>query len=734
MDESLLEEPPVRGEQLAEHRCDADDERQNDASHADHERLRVPAAGRVLEVEEEKPAHEGGAHAEQRDRDGRERRPRPVHRVRPQDHRHPPPQVLRQRREEARLARLGVRLDGDVLEGEAQAPAVDDRLQRVGEPVVDEQAQRRGAADGAEAAGGVGDARARHAPDEARPPSLKRAFDGRKVCDPIGLAVTDDDVRPTGQDGRDDTRDVLAAVLVVGIGVDDHVGAQAERGVDAGGERRGEPAVVGKAHDVVHSELHRPFARSVGAPVVDDEDLDLVDPVHHARQIRHGLREVIALVIAGNLDDELHDAAGEPRIVTTRSPTAILSSAMLTSPGARTPPMPAAFVRDHERSHGDPRADNAIVVGDNLPVMRRLLASGFGARFRCIYFDPPYNSGRRFAEYEDALDPAAWRAMMRERLEAARDLLAPDGAIFVEIDDTELGPLQVEMDGVFGREQRVSTVTVVRSAATGHKAINRGPVNVTDFLLVYGKDRAAWRAHPIMRERARYDSAYSTWLENPADLCEAWRFVPLAAHVRATRAGRTPTRSEVEQHAVEHAEHVVRFAQPRYEAVSRAARAAIDRSRREPGKVLRLARAGRKDLVLRAGNRVLFLADKVAVREGRRVLVEPLTNLWDDIGFQGIAKEGGARFVRNKKPEKLLARILALSTAPGDWVLDAFLGSGTTAAVAHKMGRRWVGIEQGPHVDALCIPRLRRVVDGRDPSGVTRALGWEGGGGFHVWT
>jgi adenine-specific DNA-methyltransferase len=138
-------------------------------------------------------------------------------------------------------------------------------------------------------------------------------------------------------------------------------------------------------------------------------------------------------------------------------------------------------------------------------------------------------------------------------------------------------------------------------------------------------------------------------------------------------------------------------------------------------------------MVFRGGNRVLFLADKVVEREGRRVLVEPLTNVWDDVGFQGIAREGGARFVRNKKPEKLVARILEMCTEPGDWVLDPYLGSGTTAAVAQKMGRRWVGIERGEHVHELGIPRLRRVVDGEDPSGVTRAVSWKGGGGFHVW-
>ena len=400
---------------------------------------------------------------------------------------------------------------------------------------------------------------------------------------------------------------------------------------------------------------------------------------------------------------------------------------------ACAPAKPAALARDPSRSYGDARAGSGVVVGDNLAAMARLDASGFGGRFRCIYLDPPFNSGRRFAEYDDALDPAAWREMIGERLRAARRLLAPDGAFFVEIDDTELGALQVEMDAVFGREQRVSTITVVRSAATGHKAINRGPVNVTDFLLVYAKDRAAWRPNPIVRERATYDRAYASWLVNPDEPAAAWRFVPLATHVRSV-LGRTPLRAEVEHHALEHAAQVVRFAQPRYEAVGRTARAAVDRSRTEPGTVVVLARPGRKDMVLRGGNRVLFLSDKVAVRGGRRVIVEPLTNVWDDVGFQGIAKEGGARFVRNKKPEKLLARIIALATDPGDWVLDAFLGSGTTAAVAHKMGRRWIGIERGAHVDDLALPRLRRVVDGEDPTGVTRETGWQGGGGFHVWT
>lgn len=394
---------------------------------------------------------------------------------------------------------------------------------------------------------------------------------------------------------------------------------------------------------------------------------------------------------------------------------------------------PPGFADDNARAYGDPWAENAVIHGENLLAMRRLQHAGFSGRFRCIYFDPPFNSGRRFTEYRDAESPETWLNLMRERIAAAHELLATDGALFVEIDDTELGPLHVAMDHVFGREQRISTITVVRSAATGHKAVNRGPINVTDFLLVYAKDRRNWRCNALVRERGRYDDAYSTWLENPSDPPEMWRFATLIASVRRI-LGREPSRAEVETYAVEHADHVVRFAQPRYDAVSKEARALIDRSRSEPERVLRLARKKHKDLVLRGGNRVIALAEKVVERQGRRVLVEPLTNVWDDVPFQGIAREGGARFVRNKKPEKLLARIIAMSTDPGDWVLDAFLGSGTSAAVAHKARRCWIGIESGDQVNSLCIPRLRRVVDGDDASGVTRALGWKGGGGFRVWT
>jgi adenine-specific DNA-methyltransferase len=378
-------------------------------------------------------------------------------------------------------------------------------------------------------------------------------------------------------------------------------------------------------------------------------------------------------------------------------------------------------------------AKGFLLEGDNLALMRRLPEA---MRFRCAYLDPPFNTGRAFAEYDDARTPGEWRAMIEPRLERVRELLQDDGAIFVEIDDTELGTLTTMLDRIFGRANRIAIVTIVRSAATGHKAINVGPINVTDFLLVYAKDRKRVRLRPLVRPRAGYDDAYRTFLDDPSAPLARWKFEPLAERAarslgfggrrEAVRAlGRLAFTTETERFAIQNATHVVRFAQVRYEAVSAAARAMVDRSKKSD-RVLRLERAKHDDLLLHRGNRILFLSAKV--RDGQ--LVEPLTNLWDDLGFQGIAREGGVVFVRNKKPERLLRRVLELASDPGDWVLDPFGGSGTTAAVAHKMGRNWVVMEREKALFEAARGRLRRVIAGADPTGITRAIGWTGGGSF----
>jgi adenine-specific DNA-methyltransferase len=205
--------------------------------------------------------------------------------------------------------------------------------------------------------------------------------------------------------------------------------------------------------------------------------------------------------------------------------------------------------------------------------------------------------------------------------------------------------------------------------------------------------------------------------------------------------------------ALENHRHVVRFALPSYAGVSKAARELIDQSREDEA-VHHLARDGYSDMFFFKGDRILFLSDRIQApaesgddsvsggeedgAEGKPeqapALAEKLTNFWDDIPWQGIAKEGGVKFPRNKKPERLLQRVIALATDEGDLVLDSFAGSGTTGAVAHKMRRRWIMVESGEHAETLALPRLRAVVDGTDKSGVSRAEGWTGGGGFRYLT
>lgn len=398
--------------------------------------------------------------------------------------------------------------------------------------------------------------------------------------------------------------------------------------------------------------------------------------------------------------------------------------------------------RARARTGTRPSPENLLVHGDNLVALARL-APAFAGKIRCVYLDPPFNTGRSFAEYKDSLGTEEWVRMMRPRLEALVPLLADDGAVFAEIDDTSLAHLAILMDQVFGAKNRISTITVVRSATTGHKAINAGPVHVSDFILAYAKDKKRWRYRPQVRVRDGLDPAYSTWLDDPDAPHARWTFRPLRAAVAeqlgfgsareaALDLGKGQFVRRFVEHTLESARHVVRFAQPRYEAIGRAARAVVDRSRAAPEKVFVLDREGRSPFIVRGGNRILFLRDKVRLVDGRPAIVEPLTNVWTDVPFQGIAREGGVVFTRNKKPERLVARVLAMATDPGDWVLDPFLGSGTTAAVAHKMSRRWIGIESGEHLKTLAAPRLARVIAGEDTTGITAETGFAGGGSFEL--
>jgi adenine-specific DNA-methyltransferase len=156
----------------------------------------------------------------------------------------------------------------------------------------------------------------------------------------------------------------------------------------------------------------------------------------------------------------------------------------------------------------------------------------------------------------------------------------------------------------------------------------------------------------------------------------------------------------------------------------------IAASRRERGVVFVHPDEDVEGFYILGGEQILFYDKRLARVDGRLVPAEVITDVWTDIGWTGIANEGGVAFKNGKKPEALVRRVLEMATQPGDLVLDSFAGSGTTLAVAHKLRRRWIGVECGEHALTHCIPRLRRVVDGTDATGISGEVGWRGGGGF----
>jgi adenine-specific DNA-methyltransferase len=257
---------------------------------------------------------------------------------------------------------------------------------------------------------------------------------------------------------------------------------------------------------------------------------------------------------------------------------------------------------------------------------------------------------------------------------------------------------------------------------------------------MYAKDKACWRPNRVFTGRDR-DDRYAQYIENVDEPHDTWRFIPLmtavAAHMGATeKEARTLVRARpevLEEFVLGNAKAVIRFAKPDYRGVGAEAKRMIDRSHAEPESVFRLRREAHPDMFLKAGQRILFYSDKIKQVDGKLVAGEPLTTLWDDVLSNNLHAEGGVEFPKGKKPEALIKRVLDLTTSPGDWVLDSFAGSGTTGAVAHKMGRRWIMVELGDHCHTHIIPRLRRVVDGEDKSGVTEATGWKVGGGFRYF-
>ena len=360
------------------------------------------------------------------------------------------------------------------------------------------------------------------------------------------------------------------------------------------------------------------------------------------------------------------------------------------------------------RSEGD-IFDNILIEGDNLLALKAL-EQDFRGRIRCAFLDPPYNTGVAFEQYDDGIEHSLWLSLMRDRLEIIRSLLARDGSMWITIDDNEAHYLKVLCDEVFGRTNFVANVVWQKKYTVANDA--KWLAESHDHVLVYALDKEAWRPYRLERSESM-DARYRNPDNHPKG---PWKATPLYAK----RPG-----SEKERAFSYTFKNGVVWSPPR------------GTSPRFPAEKLRQ---------LDENNEIWFGADGTATPARKTFLSDlkisgtPAPTVWlhSEAGNNHEAREEAKAAnpedpFSTPKPEKLLKRILELSTAPGDLVLDSFAGSGTTGAVAQKMGRRWVMVELGQHARTHCAPRLRKVIDGADAGGITESVGWEGGGGFQFY-
>ena len=385
--------------------------------------------------------------------------------------------------------------------------------------------------------------------------------------------------------------------------------------------------------------------------------------------------------------------------------------------------------------------DNRLIFGDNLLALKAL-EHEFSGKVKCVYIDPPFNTQQAFEHYDDGLEHSIWLGLMRDRLEIIKRLMNNEGTLFVHIDDNELGYLIVLLDEIMGRSNRVAVITFKQGSATGHKSINPGVVTTSNFLVIYAKNKPIWTPNRLFTARAERDKRYSQFIMNYESHFPKWQFITLtqafASSLQLPERGLKKHLGDdyekmLTQFVAKNAPRVVRLARPDYKAVSNDARAIIDVSRSKKHEVMHLAREGYSDMYFIGGERILFYSDKLKIIDGQYIAGEPLTSIWDDVLSNNLHNEGGVEFPKGKKPEALLKRCLDLATNPGDLVLDSFAGSGTTGAVAHKMGRRWIMVELGEHCHTHIIPRLQKVIDGEDQGGISKAVNWQGGGGFRYY-
>ena len=367
---------------------------------------------------------------------------------------------------------------------------------------------------------------------------------------------------------------------------------------------------------------------------------------------------------------------------------------------------PRILLHDASKDYGDPNTGNMLIHGDNLLALKALEQQFIG-KIKCIYIDPPYNANAAQI-YNDSMEHSLWLSLIQPRLKILWDLLTSDGSIWISIDDHERDYLKVLCDETFGRACFLTSIVWQKR----YSRENRESIgDVHEYILVYVKDKAVFKKNrnmiPMSEDQAK---VYKNPNNDPRG---RWRPIPMTA-----QAGHATPDQFYEITAPGGAVHTP-----------------------PPGRCWSLSKKTYEELL--ADGRIYFGKDNNSQPNKIRYLSEvPGVAPWtwwpsDEVGHTDIAKkEILSLFNRDAfdtpKPEELIHRILHIATNPGDLVLDSFLGSGTTAAVAHKMGRRYIGVELGEHAYTLCKVRLDKVIDG-EQGGISRAVDWHGGGGYRFY-
>lgn len=381
--------------------------------------------------------------------------------------------------------------------------------------------------------------------------------------------------------------------------------------------------------------------------------------------------------------------------------------------------------------------DNLIIKGNNLLALHSLKEE-FAGQIKLIYIDPPYNTGSDAFKYNDSFNQSTWLTFMKNRLQAAQTLLSEKGAIYVHIDHHQLGYLNVLLDEVFGKENKVQIIAIKTASPAGFKTVNPGPIDVTEYILFYTKNKSKFEFKkgyvPV-----GYNDNYNLYLEKDDDLGK-WKFTPIKEKV-IIDAGfaneaeakekygdlwRSIIKVMIEDFAYKNASNVVSVRDPH--KPTEKLKELMTMSKNEE-KVIEYQREDGSTMYLYKGGALAFYSNKMQELDGKMEVTELLTDFWNHISWAGIANEGGVKLKNGKKPEKLIKQIIELATNENDIVLDYHLGSGTTTAVAHKLKRQYIGLEQLNYGDNDSVTRMRNVIAG-DSTGISKAVNWKGGGDF----